>query len=89
MNLKQINNLEKIAYLGLFLGVLAIALMPINSKSIEKIRYCHIDSISIPQQIGSTPSDMEKYWTDCGLTLTTKNKHKLGDSIRTKTIIFE
>ena len=81
--------LEKVAYGLMFIGLLTIALIPIDTKKNEKIKYCHINSTFVLPSTEFIPEMVHKYKTDCGIVFSSKKEYRLGDSIKVKTIIVE
>lgn len=74
-------------YWLLLIGIIMLAFMPMGSKKVEKVKYCHIDSTYTELKEVYSPELMNEYWTDCDITFSSKKEYKIGDSIQIKTII--
>lgn len=66
-----------------------IIILTPNKHNVEKISYCHIDSISQEPKYEFIPELVTRYHTDCNITISSNKNYKLGDSIQIKTIIVQ
>lgn len=73
----------------LFIVMIALLIIPQDSKYPQKITSCRIDSIvSVPKNI-ITQDIINKCYTSCGETFLTSLEYKVGDSIKIKTLIIK
>lgn len=81
---------EKMGYGILFVGILVLALIPIDSSDkIEQVKYCRIDSITSKPRYEIMPQLDYTYHTSCGPIPAGNTKYQVGDSIEIKIIINE
>ncbi len=88
----MINTKETTGVMILFaiiIGLFAFIILSSNNHNIEKITYCHIDSISQTSKYEFMPELLTRYHTDCNITISSVKVYKLGDSIQIKTIIIQ
>jgi hypothetical protein len=80
---------EIIAYGILLIGLLTIALIPMDRPSNGVTKFCHIDSISVDRRYEVMPQLDKTYWTDCGTFPAGNTNLQVGDSIEIKIIRYE
>ena len=60
-----------------------------SHPTIEKVKYCKIDSISTSPKNEFSPEILTKYHTECDITFSSNKEYHIGDSIKVKTIIIQ
>jgi hypothetical protein len=80
---------EYFSYGLLLVFIIIFIALPIPKYPLEKVTYCHIDSVSANDKAEFTSEIKNKYWTDCGYVFTSKKTFLKGNSIKVRTIIVE
>ena len=78
---------EKIGYGILLLGLIILAILPINNTNTteEVLRY-RVDSISTNLRYDVMPEKVYRYYTKFGVISGPKDKYKVGDSVEVRII---
>ncbi len=75
-------------YIVLILGFVIIGVTQNNNLK-NKIKYCHIDSVTTVSRNGLTPEVDYKYHTDCNQSFYSKRTYNIGDSIISTEILIK
>jgi hypothetical protein len=80
---------EKIGYSILLIGLLLIALIPMDKvTTTEETRFYRVDSISSRLKYEVMPEKIYTYHTVIGPIMLSNNRYKVGDSIQIKIIRY-